>query len=382
MNTDFDDIRPYNDCELPAAFARIAADKGFQQIIPKLMPNAPAEAILAQATQCKTASEFQKKMVMPLLTQLIATRTNGLTYNGLQTTNNQPTLYLTNHRDIVIDPAFLDYSLFSAGLDSVEIGIGDNLLSLPWVYEAVRVNKCFIVQRSLPRGEQMLALKRLSAYIRYAIGEKHASVWIAQREGRAKDSNDRTQASLLKMLALSGEGSFIENLKSLNINPVSISYEFDPCDFLKAKEFQQKRDDAAFVKSAADDVRSMQTGIQGRKGHVHYEFTPCINAELDQIAATVSDRKEQVEAVAALIDQRIHANYVIYPINRVAYDLLTGENRFANTDSEAEKVAARTYLDERLAMVDLPNRDDEFLRTKLLEMYANPLRNWLKAHNL
>ncbi len=382
MNIDFDDIRPYNDCELPVAFARIAADKGFQQVIPKLMPNVPAEAILAQATQCKTASEFQKKMVMPPLAHLIATRTNGLTYNGLHANNNQPTLYLTNHRDIVIDPAFLDYTLFSAGLDSVEIGIGDNLLSLPWVYEAVRVNKCFIVQRSLPRGEQMLALKRLSAYIRYAISEKQSSVWIAQREGRAKDSNDRTQASLLKMLALSGEGSFIENLNALNISPVSISYEFDPCDFLKAKEFQQKRDDAAFVKSAADDVQSMQTGILGRKGHVHYEFTPYINTELNQIAATVSDRKEQVEAVAALIDQRIHANYVIYPINRMAYDLLTGENRFANTDSEDEKMAARAYLDERLAMIDLPNRDDDFLRTKLLEMYANPLRNWLKAHNL
>lgn len=381
MKSDFDDIRPYNADELPTAFARVSADQRFRSTLATVVPEAQIDALLAKIGQTTSATEFQKVFVKPLLGQLIASRTDGLTYDGLERSDT-PSLFVSNHRDIVIDPAFLDYTQFLAGNDSVEIGIGDNLLSLPWVREAVRINKCFVVRRGLPRGEQVAALKQLSAYIRYAICEKHASVWIAQREGRAKDSNDRTQESILKMFSLSGDGTFIDNLKALNIRPVSISYEFDPCDYLKAKELQQRRDDAAFAKSAQDDIDSMRMGITGRKGRVHYAYTPIINAELDALAAATTDRKEQVAAVAALIDHRIHFNYVIYPINRVAYDLLTGENRFANAYSDAEKAVATAYLDGQLAKIDLPNRDEAFLRTKLLEMYANPLKNWLAAHNL
>lgn len=381
MKSDFDDIRPYDADELPAALARLCADTAFRHTLATLVPPTQIDVLLAKVEQETSATDFQKKFVKPLLDKLVATRTDGLTCDGLAQ-SDEPTLYVSNHRDIVIDPAFLDYTQFCAGNDSVEIGIGDNLLSLPWVREAVRINKCFVVRRGLPRGEQVAALKQLSAYIRYAICEKHASVWIAQREGRAKDSNDRTQESILKMFALSGDGSFVDNLKSLNIRPVCISYEFDPCDYLKAKEFQQRRDNAAFVKSAQDDIDSMRTGIAGYKGRVHYTYTPSINAELDALAAATPNRKEQVAAVAALIDRRIHANYVIYPINRVAYDLLTGERRFANAYSEAEKAATVAYFDGQLAKIALPNRDEAFLRTKLLEMYANPLKNWLAAHNL
>lgn len=381
MKTEFDDIRPYAADELPEAFVRLCGDAAFRRVLAYLLPNAPLDALAAKIGQSVSATEFQKRFVVPVLDRLIAHRTDGLTYGGLERSDT-PTLYVSNHRDIVIDPAFLDYTQFQAGNDSVEIGIGDNLLSLPWVYELVRINKCFIVRRGLPRGEQIAAFKQLSAYIRHAVCAKRTSVWIAQREGRAKDSDDRTQESILKMFALSGDGTFIDNLKSLNIRPVSISYEFDPCDYLKAKEFQQKRDNAAFAKSAQDDIDSMRTGIAGRKGRVHYEYTPCINVDLDALAASTPNRKEQVAAVAALIDRRIHANYVIYPINRVAYDLLTGGNRFANAYSEAEKAAAVAYLDGQLAKIDLPNRDEAFLRTKLLEMYANPLKNWLAAHKL
>lgn len=381
MNSSFDNIRPYAPDELPAAFSRLCGYEAFRRVLASFFPNIPIDALTAALGQSVSSTDFQKRFAVPILDRLIADRTDGLTYAGLER-SDVPTLYITNHRDIVIDPAFLDYTQLLVGNDSVEIGIGDNLLSLPWVYELVRINKCFIVRRGLPRGEQIAAFKQLSAYIRYAVCTKHTSVWIAQREGRAKDSNDRTQESILKMFALSGDGTFIDNLKSLNIRPVSISYEFDPCDYLKAKEFQQKRDDAAFVKSAQDDIDSMRTGIVGSKGRVHYAYTPCINSELDALALSTPNRKEQVEAVATLIDRRIHANYVLYPINKVAYDILNGSSRFAGDYSEAEKTAVVTYFDGQLAKIDLPNKDEAFLRTKLLEMYANPLKNWLTAHNL
>ena len=179
------------------------------------------------------------------------------------------------------------------------------------------------------------------------------------------------------MFALSGEGSFIQNLKDLNISPVSISYEYDPCDFLKAAEFQLKRDNPNYQKSPHDDVVSMRTGIMGYKGHVHYAFTPCINADLDAIAAQTDNRKEQVAAVAALIDRRIHGNYVIYPINKVAYDEYFGTQRFADEVPADERQKVLDYFAKQLDKIAVPQPDYDFLRRKLLEMYANPLKNYL-----
>ena len=179
------------------------------------------------------------------------------------------------------------------------------------------------------------------------------------------------------MFALSGNNSFIDNLKDLNICPVTISYEHDPCDYLKVKEFQQKRDDTNFKKSAQDDLSSMKTGIMGDKGHVHYAFTTSINQELDHIAASTDNRKAQIDAIVELIDHRIHSNYVIYPINKVAYDEMLNTTRFATDVSLEERIAVELYFEQQLSKIDLPNKDDEFLRHKLLEMYANPLINYL-----
>ena len=243
----------------------------------------------------------------------------------------------------------------------------------------MRINKSFIVQRGLPVREMPKAFLELSGYIRHAITKKQTGVWIAQREGRAKDSDDRTQESILKMFALSGTKSFIENLKELNICPATISYEYDPCDYLKAKEFQQKRDNANFKKSPQDDLLNMKTGIMGDKGHVHFTFTPSINAELEEIATSIDNRKAQIEAVVKLIDQRIHSNYTIYPINKVAYDELLNTTRFTAEVSPEERSEVESYLEQQLNKIDLPNKDYDFLRHKLLEMYANPLINYLAA---
>jgi hypothetical protein len=265
-------------------------------------------------------------------------------------------------------------------METVEIAVGDNLLVFPWIEKLVRVNKSFIVQRGLSTRQVMESSKRLSAYIRHVLYEKKNSVWIAQREGRAKDSDDRTQTSLLKMFNLAGKtNDLIENLKELNICPVSISYEFDPCDFLKAKEFQQKRDNPEFKKTQQDDLINMQTGVMGYKGKVVYHLAGCINDELDRISGQTNNRNEQVEHIAKLIDSHIHKNFHITPENKIAYDEIWGGNAFAKEYSAAEKENFDEYLDKQILKIDLENKDRDFLRHKMLEMYANPLKNYLAA---
>lgn len=380
MEHTFDNIRPYNPDELHDAFSRLIKEPTFVKFINYFLPHIPVEQVSAQLLSLPNATAFQKIFIEPILNNIEAKHSKGITASGTDFIQS-PALFVSNHRDIVMDSALLNLVLFRSGLDSVEIGIGDNLLIAPWIRTFVRINKSFIVQRSLPVSEMPKAFLELSGYIRHAITKKQTSVWIAQREGRAKDSDDHTQESILKMFALSGKSSFINNLKELNISPVTISYEYDPCDYLKAKEFQQKRDDENFKKSPQDDLLNMQTGIMGNKGHVHFAFTPSINPELDKIAASTDNRKKQVAAVVTLIDKRIHSNYTIYPINKVAYDKLLNTTRFTAEVSEEERHEVTTYLEQQLNKIDLPNKDIDFLRHKLLEMYANPLINYLAATN-
>lgn len=378
MEQTFDNIRPYNPDELHDAFSRLIKEPTFLALIQQFMPQIPVEQVCTQLLSLPNATAFQKTFIVPLLNDIEAKHSKGITASGIDSIT-RPALFVSNHRDIVMDSALMDLVLFRAGLDSVEIGIGDNLLAAPWIRTLVRINKSFIVQRGLPVREMPKAFLELSGYIRHAITKKQTGVWIAQREGRAKDSNDRTQESILKMFALSGTGSFINNLKELNISPVAISYEYDPCDYLKAKEFQQKRDDSSYKKTPQDDLLNMKTGIMGYKGHVHYAFTPSINSELEQIEASIDNRKEQIEEIVKLIDKRIHSNYIIYPINKVAYDELLNTTRFTSEVSPEERSEVESYLEQQLNKIDLPNSDYDFLRHKLLEMYANPLINYLAA---
>ena len=212
----------------------------------------------------------------------------------------------------------------------------------------------------------------------YIIGTREDNIWIAQREGRAKDSNDRTQPSVLRMMTLGGEGNHYENLRHMQLVPLTISYEYDPCDYLKAKEFQQKRDDASFKKSKQDDLDNMRVGILGKKGHVLYRTADCINHWLEEYKDLPA--KEFFEAVAARIDRDIHAGYEIYPNNYIAADLLEGGQRFAHHYTAKDLATFEKYLQSRLELIELPNKDEAYLRERMLTMYANPLYNYLKAH--
>lgn len=374
----FDDIRPYHDHEVADVLRELNETPEFINMLRTYFPFLPLDQMDAIINKINSKTDMQMAFVKPVLENLVATITGGLTVSGVDNVRDKSALLMSNHRDIVIDPSFLCLSMLQNGIDSAEVAIGDNLLSRDWIMKLVRLNKCFIVKRGLQPRETLKAFMQLSSYIRYAITEKNQSVWIAQREGRAKDSNDRTQNSIIKMFALSGRDSFIENISVLNISPVTISYEYDPCDYLKAKEFQQKRDNADFAKSKEDDLLSMQVGIMGKKGRVHYAFSSSINPLLESLPKELSN-KEQAARVCEICDNRIFSNYVIYPVNRLAYELLTGNNEFASQDTAEERAAAEGYLRGQLAKIDLPNRDDEYLWGKLLEMYANPFINYLST---
>jgi hypothetical protein len=269
--------------------------------------------------------------------------------------------FMSNHRDIIMDAAWLVYLLRSRYLIRPFIGVGDNLFAKKWIERLMKYLRCFAVKRGRGPHAQLENAKQLSAYIRM-LREKGKSIWLAQREGRAKDSNDLTQPAVIHMLTL-GEGDFYENVKALNICPVCISYEYDPCDYLKAAEMQLKRDNPQWRKTKRDDVVSMQTGIRGYKGHVVYRLTPSINPEIDEMLAEHPEYRElpqrdQLQQICNIIDRHIHLGYEIFP---------------RGTEFDA-------YIESRIALIDIPDKDEAFLREKLYEMYKNPEINFNKAH--
>ena len=374
---EFDAIRAYEDRDLGATIKTLFADEAFRGVLQSLFPNQSLPLLEKQLSSYTSILEFQKNFIHGLVTQLIQKTGNGLTLDISALTNKGlPYTYISNHRDIILDSALLDILLIDAEFpQTVEIAIGDNLLVYPWIKHLVRLNKAFIVQRSLSLREMLAASKLMSRYMHFVITQKKNPIWIAQREGRAKDGNDRTQEAVLKMIAMGGEGMATERLMAMHIVPLSISYEFDPCDFLKAKEFQMKRDNPAYKKTRADDLVNMQTGLFGYKGRVHYACAPCID---DWIATREGlSNAEFFAATARRLDEEIYRNYRLYPNNFVALDLLNNEKDYISHYSEEDKVQFEQYLQQQIDKIDLPNKDEAFLRERLLEMYANPAKNQL-----
>ena len=381
MNQEFDEIRPYYDEELPAVYEELIADPAFRQVAGAAMPDLPFDRLAALMRSCKTKQDFQVNICYNILKRIIREATQGVTFdNSAQPDRGSAYTYVSNHRDIVLDSGFLSLMLVEQGQDTVEIAIGDNLLIYPWIKKLVRINKSFIVQRALTMRQMLEASARMSRYMHHTIRDKHQSIWIAQREGRAKDSSDRTQESILKMMAMAGEGDIISRLQEMNIVPVAISYEYDPCDYLKAREFQQKRDNPDYKKTTADDLLNMQTGLLGYKGRVHLCTAPCINDQLEALDRSLP-KQELFLRAAGLVDRGIFANYRLYPNNYAAADLLEGGNRFASHYTAEDKRHFTDYVARQLARIDLPGKDEVFLREKLLLMYANPLRNQLNTDN-
>lgn len=371
----FDPIRPFEPEELPEVYDRLLANPQFRQVVAYLYPDVPFELIGEKMHGCKTNLDFQLCFCYDFLNKLAAKATKGIDIDIAAIDREKRYTFVSNHRDIVLDSAFLDKLLIDAGFTTTcEIAIGDNLLSLPWVKDLVRVNKSFIVERGLPMREMLMVSKRLSEYMHFVLAEKHDNVWIAQRQGRAKDSNDRTADAILKMMSMAGDGSVAERLAQLHIVPLAISYEFDPCDYLKAAEMQQRRDVEGWKKGPQDDIVSMQTGIFGYKGRVHYHCAPCIDDFLLSLPADMP-KTEIYRVIAEHIDHEIHRSYQLYANNFVALDELRGNTEYADRYTAEDKATFDAYLAGQLQKIQLPERDDAFLRECMLTMYANPAIN-------
>ena len=305
-------------------------------------------------------------LAFPIL-QLLAWRTTKgirLAYLGdrkqIEADIKHGAFFMTNHRDIVMDAAWLSYLLRCRYLIRPFIGIGNNLFANKAIEWFVRFNRCFVVKRGCGAHAQLENARQLSAYIRH-LREQGKSIWLAQREGRAKDSNDLTQVSVLHMLTMDAPDLFLA-VKEMNICPVSITYEFEPCDFLKAREMQLKRDNPRWRKTKQDDVESMATGIKGWKGQVVYRLTPSINPEIDAMLAAHPEYRElphheQLQHICDIIDRHIHQGYELFE---------------RGTDFDA-------YIERRLAKIDIPNKDEDYLRERLYEMYRFPVMNHQKS---
>lgn len=375
----FADIRPIRDHEIVDVVSRIIANPYFRKIVAPYIQPETWNNFSSKMLSCKTVKEFQDRISFPILTRLFEkTHTNITSANWNNIPKDKNYVFISNHRDIVLDAAILNYLMMSDNRNTVEIAIGDNLLIVPWVSDLARINKSFIVKRSISLKQLLIESKKLSEYICDTIVNRQQSVWIAQREGRAKDSNDRTQSSVLKMLSLYNKSNPLAAFKELNIVPLSLSYEYDPCDFLKAKEFQMKRDDTGFKKTFFDDLENMRTGIVGYKGRVHIQFGIPIANSLDLLHHD-TDKGKLISQVASLIDKEIHRNYFFFKHNYVAYDLMMNTNRFESEYTRQDRDKFEAYISKQIDKVDLENKDDDFLREKIVEMYGNIVRNYLSA---
>lgn len=385
MNTqdyDFSEIAPYDDKVFHSTMEKLVKEPGFQHVLKYTMPENDIPTLVDDLLKIDNKYDFQHQIMFPFMEMLAKTTTSGISLGGVKYLNPSVSYtFITNHRDIVLDASFLNLTFLRRGIPTSEVAIGNNLLIYPWINDLVRLNKSFIVKRNTGLREGLLAAKQLSAYIHYTLLEKHESVWIAQREGRAKDSSDHTQESLLKMLALAGGGSFFDRLKEINLMPVAISYEYDPNDYLKAREFLLKRRDPDFKKTQRDDLFSMETGLLQFKGKVHFQLTPRINTRLDQLGE-FKDSNTSAKYVARLVDQAIHRSYEIFTINYVAYDILHSTDRFQHMYTPERKEEVIQYFNRQLDKVELSNvtvEERDYMMEMMLIMYANPLKNKLKA---
>ncbi len=382
MEYDFSDIAPYGQEEFKEKMAHLVNEEGFEHAVRYVMPDVDYPEFIKLLLSVKDGNEFQSKVMRSFLEMLVKRTTSGITCGGLDNiSHDQRYTFMSNHRDIVLDASFLNYCFLTNDFPTSEVAIGNNLLIYDWITVLVKLNKSFIVKRNLKITQALVAARQLSAYIHYCINQKHESLWIAQREGRAKDSNDITQESLIKMIGLEGGGTLLENIISANIIPVAISYEYDPNDYLKATEFLLKRLDPAFKKSPHDDLLSMETGLLQPKGRVHFQIGRGINDILTKLPAD-TDKAEILKNVCSAIDCEIHSNYKIFPINYIAHDLLHHNQEYRAEYSEEELHGFQNYIEQqldkvRLASVSVVDRD--YMREMMLTMYFNPLKNKIAA---
>ena len=371
----FDDIRPYNPDEVPAAMQRIAESEGFPIVASFVFPDQDIKKLRTMVANLKTTEEFQSKVMAQFNEQVIKRSTTEFNVEGIDTLQKDvPYLYVSNHRDIVLDSSLLQYKLHSLGFQTTEITFGANLMCMPLIIDIGKSNKMFRVERGGTPKEFYRCSLHLSEYIRHVITEKHSSVWIAQRNGRTKDGLDKTDQGIIKMFGMSRNDDKIKSLAELNIIPVSVSYEWESCDYLKAFELYISRNQK-YIKRPGEDVTSILTGITQPKGRVHFEICPQIREE-ELSAFDCMTANEYHQQVARLIDQRIISHYRLWPNNYIAHDMLYGTNTYREYYTDVEKqlfIEHMAVLNQMAQLEQYEVTDLDALYDIFLGIYANPV---------
>lgn len=369
----FEDIRPYTDAEALVALKRIAQSEMVNSISAYLWPGQDPEMARGILRSCKDIDDFQSKIMIPAIEAVLAKSSKGLSFGGIDILKGVEGRFLaiTNHRDIVCDPAFFQYMLFTNGLPFSDICIGSNLLDNKFVEDVMRINRMIKVNRGIAARELYLSSLRLSAYMRQVITSGERSVWIAQKEGRTKNGIDRTSQGVLKMLDMSGEESFDVNFGALKIVPIAISYEYEPCDILKARELYLSRT-SRYIKQPGEDMMSILTGIRQPKGHIHMEAAPLIGDD-ELREASKRGGNERYQFIMKLMDRRIAEHYKLWKTNYIAADMVEGGSRYAGLYDASDKEAFGAYLENRLDSVG-PDFERAEMRHLLLGIYANPVK--------
>ncbi|MBP5650303.1 MAG: acyltransferase [Bacteroidales bacterium] len=369
--TQFENTRPYNDQEIPSAVARVAASPFFGNIVQYLFPNQDTENIRKEFLKIKTVKEFQQKFMLQALNSILRQTSKGLQYEGFEHLDSEHNyMFIANHRDILLDAALLQVILDKHQLDTSEITFGSNLMQGGLVIDIGKMNKMFRIVRGGSVHDFYRNSLEVSSYMRYAILEKHQSVWIAQRNGRTKNGDDHTEIAVLKMFSISSDKQFIDNMAELNITPIVTSYEYEPCAFLKTQElyisqYQQ------YIKEAGEDLNSIVLGIIQPKGGICVCATPTITAEELQYCDGF-DKNDKFAHLAQIIDQRVYSHYKLWKNNYIAYDLIENGDKYAQEYTPEEKKAFEEYMNEGLK--SLVGEADE-LKSIFLNIYANPVRN-------
>lgn len=372
--SEFDNIRPYNDEEAVEAFLRIANHPALPVISKYLFPKEPSNEVAELIKTATTIDEFQDRVMLLSVHAILARTSNGFTVSGMDNLRkvNGKSLILSNHRDIVLDPALIQYALNNAGFPYTEICVGSNLLSSHLIEDLMRSNRMIKVIRGIGARELYLSSQRLSKYIRQAVTEGHSSIWIAQREGRTKDGLDATEQGLLKMFDLSGEGSFEENFKALNIIPFSISYEYEPCDARKAREILIKKTEGTYSKRPNEDLHSILTGIRQMKGHIHLNIGEPLTSNEIESAASLSGN-DRYHGLMDVLDRKIIAGYRLYKTNYMGYDLMNGSEEYLGVKYLPEDLEFfKAYTEHKIGKLERKLDRDE-LRDIFWHIYGNPV---------
>ncbi|AZA99488.1 1-acyl-sn-glycerol-3-phosphate acyltransferase [Chryseobacterium joostei] len=367
----FDEIRYFHDHEVNEALGSIARDPMMKALMNFTFPGVDEQVWLEQFKEVHSISDFQHHFVAHTIRQILAKSSEGLTTSGFdQLDKNTPYLFISNHRDIVLDTSLLNLVLLESGHIMTASAIGDNLVKRNFLNVLAKLNRNFLVQRGLSLRERLKSSQTMSEYIDQQLHHENRSVWIAQREGRTKNGNDATQQGVLKMLAMaSGNQSLTDYFKTLKIVPISISYEYDPTDSLKMPQLLAQHREEEYIKGKNEDFMTMLSGILGQKKRIHIHAGDVIDKELDDIAANIDNKNKQLQAIAQVIDDSIIQNYKLWPTKYIAYDLIHNTDTYASHYTEQEKQLFIRRLEMRISSSDAISKE------YFLTMYANPLIN-------